>query len=82
MTLERYIESLDEKERLSVKSNLTDKMFKFVDGFRTKFKTCMTLSAPIGETKCNIPIEVVESDVSLLLGKPSLKKAKIVLDLP
>ena len=80
--LDRYIESLDEKERLTVKSKSTNKMFRFGDGVRTKSKSCVTIPAQIGETKCNIVTEVVESDIPLLLGKPSLKRAKTFLDLP
>jgi len=63
-------------------SKPADKMFRFGDEDRAKHKLCITVPAQIDEIKCNIVIEVVESDKLLLLDKPSLKRAKTVLDLP
>ncbi len=80
--LEKYLQSLNEEERSSVTTKESNKSFRFGDGVKVKSTSCVAIPAVIGETQCVIHTEVVESEIPLLLGKPSLKRAGTVLDLP
>jgi hypothetical protein len=81
--LENFMAYMREEDKAMVKVAPSAKTFRFGDGADVKSFQNVTIPAMIGETACNINTEVVDVDVdlSLLLSKASLKKAKTVLDL-
>ncbi len=76
-----YLDTLSEDKLKQVIHCESDTMFKFGGGRRLKSKEKVTFPCEIAGVKCNITTDVVESDIPLLLGKPSMKAAKVKLDL-
>ena len=56
-------------------------LFKFGDGTKVYSQSEATIPANIGKTSCNIEAEIVDAEISLLLGKSLLKKANTLIDL-
>ena len=79
--LEIYLESLTLTQCSQVKESSSDKIFKFGAGSKLNSLKRVITPCQISTESCRIATEVVDSDISLLLGKPSLKKAGVVLDL-
>lgn len=77
--LDNYLESI--KDTSTVQSVYSKKPFRFGDGNIVYSFRKVSLPANIGDTNCNIDVEVVKADIPLLLSKTSLKKAGTVLDL-
>ena len=76
-----YIQSLDESDKMRVKTTAGEKVFKFGGGTCLKSKGEYTLPAVIAGKDVTIKTDVVESDIPLLLSRTAMKKAAIKLDL-
>ena len=76
-----YLESLSVEKRNEVQRQKSNTVFRFGGGRRLKSKGKITIPCEIVGVKCSITTDIVESDIPLLLGKPAMKKAKIILDL-
>ena len=59
----------------------TQKVLKFGSGNRLKSAKQVIIPCEISGKRCKVATEVVDSDLPLLLGKPSLKRAGVILDL-
>ncbi|ESO93699.1 hypothetical protein LOTGIDRAFT_153154 [Lottia gigantea] len=79
--LTNFLGKLNEEERSAVKKEPSRKGFRFGDGLQVSSFEKVTIPAKIGDVKCNIETEVVNTDIPLLLSKDSLKKAETILDL-
>ena len=79
--LECYLDSLTPTQRSRVKECSSDKIFKFGAGSKLNSLKRVIIPCQISTNSCRIATEVVDSDIPLLMGKPSLKKAGVVLDL-
>ena len=55
--------------------------FKFGDGSVIKSLKRVIFPAVLAGEKCTIKTDVIDSDIPLLFGKPSMKKAKVKIDL-
>ena len=76
-----YIESLDKNDKAKVNQSAGEKVFKFGGGTCLKSKGEYSLPAVIAGKEVTIKIDVVESDISLLLSRAAMKKAALKLDL-
>ena len=75
-----YIESLPVDELHEVVVEKSDTRFKFGNGSVVKSLKKVTIPAVLAGVKCLIKTDVVDCDVPLLFGKPSMAKAKVKLD--
>lgn len=77
-----YLESLPPHSQKLVQGPLPGgKMFKFGNEGVLKSIARYTIPAEIGENSVMIDLEVIESDIPLLLSKPAMKRAKMKIDL-
>ena len=79
--LSNYLDKLTEDKKKGVTETVSGKNFRFGDGKIVKSFKLVKLPAKIGVKKCHIEVEVVKSDIPLLLSKFSLKKAGTILNL-
>ena len=79
--LDNYLESLNDENLDNVQHCNSNRKFKFGDGVSVKATENVVIPAQIGEKKCNINTDVVDSDIPLLLSKESLKRARTILNL-
>jgi transposase InsO family protein len=79
--LDNCMSILDEDQKSQVKSKPSERVFRFGDGQQVTSVCQVTIPATIGNTKCNIETDVVDSKLPLLLSKNALKKAKTVLNM-
>ena len=77
----KWFKKFAEEANEVIRTERSNKSFRFGDGKVVHSFSCATLPAKIGNTYCNIDTEIVEADIPLLLSKSSLKKAGTVLDL-
>ena len=78
--LENYISSLDASDKKNIITKPTERKFKFGSGCILKSKKYVILPCYIGGSKVQIATDVIESKLPLLMSKPSLKRAEIVMD--
>ena len=76
-----YVDSLSTQKRDRIIREQSDTIFRFGGGQKLKSKEKVTFPCEIAGVQCKITTDVVDSDIPLLLGKPSMKKAKVVMDL-
>ena len=76
-----YLEALTQDKLAKVKEYESSTYFKFGGGRKLKSIKKVTIPCEIAGVCCNITTDVVNSDLPLLLGKPSMKKARVILDL-
>ena len=76
-----YLETLDEEQKQNVKNFKSKTWFKFGDGIKLQSLKKMRIPCEIAGTRCHIETDVVASDIPLLMGKPSMKRAKMTLDM-
>ena len=81
MWLDCYLDTLSPEDLHKVTRSESESVFKFGGGTRLKSKEKVTFPAKLAGVKCQITSDVVDSDIPLLLGKPSMKAAKVHLDL-
>ena len=74
-----YIGSLSDKELLEVIEEKSDTSFKFGSGTVRSLKK-VTIPAVLAGEKIKIKTDVVECDIPLLFGKPSMIKARVKID--
>lgn len=79
--LKCYLDSLSEEELSRVKDHKSHAWFKFGDGIKVKSLRKVDIPCRIADKNCFIRTDVVSSDIPLLLGKPSMKKARMKLDI-
>ena len=75
-----FIETLTEKEKKSVVYRESKKYYKFGSGV-LKAINSMELPCQIGDKNVRLTVDIVDSDIPLLLSAASLKKAGGMLDL-
>ncbi|XP_071118367.1 uncharacterized protein [Haliotis cracherodii] len=76
-----YIDTLEDDKVRQVNRTKSDSIFKFGGGRLLKSIAKVTFPCEIAGVNCTITTDVVQSDIPLLLGKPAMKAAKVVLDL-
>ncbi len=79
--LDGYLDTLDEKERESVISKNSDKIFKFGGGTKLQSTGEYTIPAYLVGEKVSIRTDVVKSDIPLLLSREAMKTAKVKMDI-
>ena len=78
--LDVYLESLSSAKRNTVVWKKSDMQFKFGDNESTKSNVCCTFPAVVCDTDVTITAQVVNDMIPLLIGKQSMRTAKMVLD--
>lgn len=76
-----YIHSLDSTKFSQVIEVPSFTWFKFGDGVKVQSLKKVKLPCTIADKECIVNVDVVSSDIPMLLGKTSMKKAKMQLDL-
>ena len=76
-----YLETLDKEHKKNVKTFKSKTWFKFGDGIKLQSLKKIRIPCEIAGTRCHIDTDVVSSDIPLLLGKPSMKRAQMTLDM-
>lgn len=79
--LNNYIESLDKNDRQKVKQTKGQRVFKFGGGTCLQSKGEYSLPIVIAGKEATINIDVVESDIPLLLSRTAMKKAAVKMGL-
>ncbi len=79
--MEDYLGALSEEQSQKVITCKSDTVFKFGGGKKLKSIKKVTFPCRLPGQQCSITADVVDSNIPLLLGKPLMKAAKIVLDL-
>ena len=64
-----------------IKRTESAKMFKFGGGEMKKSKGCFTLPCKLAGKDVMIKVDIIDSDIPLLLSKSAMKSAKVKLDL-
>ena len=80
--LSEFVSTLTEEEAGMIEKSrkVSNAIFKFGDGVEQKSKGQVVIPTLIGNRKVNIEVDVVECDIPLLIGKPSMKRLKMVID--
>ena len=78
---DNYLSSLSDKDRNSIDTQDSHKLFKFGDGEAVYSSKRVTIPAKIGNKLCSIEAEVVPVEIPLLLSKTSLQRAGTILNL-
>ena len=76
-----YLETLDKEHKKNVKTFKSKTWFKFGDGIKLQSLKKIRIPCEIAGTRCRIDTDVVSSDIPLLLGKPSMKRCQMTLDM-
>ena len=80
--MEIYLDSMSESDRTKVRGPLpSDKVFKFGNNGRLKSEGRYIVPATLARKPVTIEIDVVKSDIPLLLSKQAMKKAGMNIDL-
>ena len=79
--MESYLESLPNDKLGQVIEEESKKTFKFGDGVVVPSLKKVTFPCVVAGNRINLKCDVVDTGIPLLLGKPSMKKAKVKLDL-
>ena len=72
---------MNEGDRKKIRQNIRERTFKFDGGSRLKSNTEYCLPAAIARKEVTIKMDVVDSDISLLLSQSAMKKAGVKIDL-
>ena len=78
---ENYVKSLPNKYRSQIESFPSNTVFKFGDGRKVTATKRVIFPVFIAQTNCKINAEIVKENISLLLSKTSLKRARAVIDM-
>ncbi len=76
-----FMDTLDADKLEQVTRCNSETIFKFGGGRKLKSLEKVTFPCEIAGVNCTVTTDVVESDIPLLLGKPAMKAAKVVMDL-
>ena len=80
--LDIYIESLDKEKRGEVRGPLpSNKVFKFGNNGRLASQGSYMIPVTLPKKEVILEMDVVESDLQLLLSKNAMKKAQMKIDL-
>ena len=80
--LDIYLKSLDETKRGEVRGPLpSNKVFKFGNNGRLLSQGAYKIPVTLAKTDVLLEMDVVESDLPLLLSKKAMKKAQMKIDL-
>ena len=74
-----FVSKLSLSQKDKIKTEATQRVFKFGGGEKRKSKVALTLPCNIGGRRVQIKTEVVDADFPLLIGNTTLKKANAVL---
>ena len=78
--LDVYIDSLDETEKQKVRYEDSNMQFNFGDNAPTRSTTRCIFPATVCDEGVNIKAQIVQDQIPLLIGKTTMKNAKMVLD--
>ena len=81
MWLDNYLNSLSDGDRKRVRKNVGHKTFKFGGGERLQSKGEYSLPGIIAGKEVTIKIDVVHSDIPLLLSRGAMRTAGVKMDL-
>ena len=73
--IDGYINSVNEGDRKKIIQNIRERTFKFDGGSWLKSNTEYSLPASIARKEVTIKMDVVDSDIFLLLSQSAMKKA-------
>ena len=76
-----FLETLTDEDLQKVVEEKSTMSFKFGDGSVVKSLKRVIFPAVLAGERCKIKTDVIDSDIPLLFGKPSMKKAKVKTDL-
>ena len=79
--MDTYLETLSPNDRSKVVQVPGHKVFKFGGGERLTSQSSLTIPGQLAGKPVMINIDVVESDIPLLMSKDAMKRAKIKLNL-
>ena len=75
--IDGYIKSVNEGDRKKIRQNIREITFKFDGGSQLKSNTEYCLPAAIARKEVTIKMDVVDSDIPLLLSQSAMKKAGV-----
>ena len=78
--LDRYLESLDEEEKRTVRHENSSTSFKFGDNEPSISSVKYNLPATVCNKDIRISTEVVKDKIPLLISKKTMEKSKMVMD--
>ena len=78
--LESYLETLDDKLRISIVYDKSSSVFKFCDGKCMTSLKCAIIPCVLAGKNIHIRTDVVDCNLPLLLSKASMKKAGMIID--
>ena len=76
-----FLDTLSAKDLNRVVEEKSSTSFKFGDGSVINSLKRVIFPAVLAGENCKIKTDVIDSDIPLLFGKPSMKKAKVKIDL-
>ena len=76
-----FLDTLSAEDLSRVTEEKSNTSFKFGDGSVIKSLKTVIFPAVLAGEKCKIKTDVIDSDIPLLFGKPSMKKAKVKIDM-
>ena len=76
-----FLDTLTDDDLQKVVEEKSNMSFKFGDGSVVKSLKKVIFPAVLAGERCKIKTDVIDSDIPLLFGKPSMKKAKVKIDL-
>ena len=79
--LKSYINSLSRKDRNAIRTRNSNNKFRFGDGLLHPSKFHVTIPIYVGEHKYQLGVDVVESNIPLLLSRETLKRAEAKIDI-
>ena len=71
------LDTLSEKEQKEIQTVKSDTEFKFRDGKSVSSERCVSILCRIAEKSVTVEIDMVKSEIPLLLSKNSMKKANM-----
>ena len=76
-----FLDSLDTESKLKVKEYSSSKIFRFGNGSTLKSMKLFIIPCTIANKKLMLKTDVVSSDIPLLLGKPTMKRMHVTIDM-
>ena len=71
--LDLYVDSLSESEKMKLKSEPSESVFRFGDGNKVESSQTVTIPATLGSRDITISTDVIDKDIPLLLSKRAMK---------
>ena len=76
----QYKQTLSPETKEKIITNESNNIYRFGDGRKITASENVTIPATIGNIDITINADIVDNDIPLLLSRPSMKKANMILD--